>query len=182
MNKQDKRAVARKGTERRVYDAFLKLLEQKGYGSITVSDIINESDVARSTFYRHFSSVYDVLIQYGYYLGGRLKRESGDTAPDFFDRKYLIRLFTSFQGLCPDFTILDNAGVPTHLFELVIHYYEVELGTMSSLSPQRYSLYYYAGAFCCVVSQWMESGMNESPETMADIFLQIAEGCPGDAC
>ncbi len=179
-NTQGKKAVARKETERQILDAFLELLEEKGYGSISVSDIISRSGVARSTFYRHYTSVYDVLIQLGYYLGARLKSASGSATPDFFDRKYLIDLFSSFQSLSHEFTILDNAGVPTHLFELVVHYYEVELGTMSTLSPQRYSLYYYAGAFCCVVSHWMETGMKESPEKMADIFLKITQGHPED--
>ena len=180
MSSKKRRALARQDTESRIYEAFLGLLHEKGYEGISVSDIINRSGVARSTFYRHFISVHDVLIHYGYYLAKRIKAESGDESPDFFDRAYLLRIFRSFQGLCSDFAIMDAAGVPTQLAELVVGYYEVELGTMLKSSPKRYSLYYHAGALSCVLLEWMNSGMSESPEEMADIFLKLTNGHPED--
>lgn len=180
MNAMKKPAVARKETEQRIYKAFLELLQEKGYDGISVSDIINCSGVARSTFYRHFTSVHDVLIQYGYHLARQLKSGVGSEPPSFFDRTYLIRLFRTFQGNHHDFAVMDKAKVPTELAELIVGYYEMELGTMPSSSPKRYTLYYHAGALCSVLLQWMNSGMNETPEQMADIFLKLTEGHPED--
>lgn len=44
---------------------------------------------------------------------------------------------------------------------------------MSASSPERYQLYFYAGAFYNVLICWLESGMKESPAAMADEFARM---------
>ena len=39
-----------------IYQAFISLLHQKSYESITVQEIIDLADVGRSTFYAHFET------------------------------------------------------------------------------------------------------------------------------
>ena len=53
----------------------LVLLQEKLINEISVSEIIQKSLVARSTFYRNFSSVLDVL---SYHLKNILKEEFGE--------------------------------------------------------------------------------------------------------
>jgi AcrR family transcriptional regulator len=49
------------GVEKRLADAYLRLLETNGSDEISVSDIADEAGVSRTTFYRHFSSKDDVF-------------------------------------------------------------------------------------------------------------------------
>lgn len=42
-------------------DGLLSLLEQKPFREITIKELCAHSDIARRTFYRHFSSVEDVM-------------------------------------------------------------------------------------------------------------------------
>ena len=49
MSTQDRRITK---TRKAIYAAFLQLLNQKDYESITVQEIIDLADVGRSTFYR----------------------------------------------------------------------------------------------------------------------------------
>ena len=42
-------------------DGLLSLLEQKPFREITIKELCVHSDIARRTFYRHFSSVEDVM-------------------------------------------------------------------------------------------------------------------------
>ncbi|MBI5624453.1 MAG: TetR/AcrR family transcriptional regulator [Elusimicrobia bacterium] len=42
-------------------DAAIKVMASKGYRSASISDIISEAQVARGTFYLHFSSKLDVF-------------------------------------------------------------------------------------------------------------------------
>lgn len=54
----DKRVIK---TKKDIKDSFLKILESKNYNDITIQDILNDSKVARSTFYQHFDSKEDIL-------------------------------------------------------------------------------------------------------------------------
>lgn len=56
--KRDKRAEA---SVELICAAVLKLLEEKPFGEITVSDVQRRSTVSRSTFYRNFDGLEDVL-------------------------------------------------------------------------------------------------------------------------
>lgn len=45
-----------------IYKALVKLLEDKNFADITITDIQTVSTVGRATFYRHFDNLLDVLV------------------------------------------------------------------------------------------------------------------------
>ncbi|MGN6525653.1 MAG: TetR/AcrR family transcriptional regulator [Burkholderiaceae bacterium] len=48
-------------TRRSIDEAFLALLQCRGYEAVGVSDIVREADVGRATFYEHYASKDDLL-------------------------------------------------------------------------------------------------------------------------
>ena len=48
-------------SRRMIREAFLELLEEKAFGKITVTDIVNRADLNRSTFYAHYPDVMGVV-------------------------------------------------------------------------------------------------------------------------
>lgn len=44
-----------------IEQAFISLLEQKGFDSLTVKEIAEAANVGRKTFYLHFADLYDLL-------------------------------------------------------------------------------------------------------------------------
>ena len=44
-----------------IREAFLELLDEKEFGKITVTDIVNRADLNRSTFYAHYPDVHGVV-------------------------------------------------------------------------------------------------------------------------
>jgi len=59
VRKPDDRRVSR--TRRSIDEAFLALLERRGYDAVGVSDIVRAADVGRATFYEHYTSKDDLL-------------------------------------------------------------------------------------------------------------------------
>lgn len=48
-------------TKKIIKEAFTKLLKEKGFNNITVSDITNEAKINRGTFYLHYTDKFDLL-------------------------------------------------------------------------------------------------------------------------
>lgn len=59
-------------------DSFEELLQEKPFDSITITDITDRCGAARSTFYKHFSDKYDIMIwRYHCALNTLLTKEKG---------------------------------------------------------------------------------------------------------
>ncbi len=56
--KQEKRALA---SANLIYEGLCQCMEQKEFAQISIQDVQTASTVSRSTFYRHFDSLTDVL-------------------------------------------------------------------------------------------------------------------------
>ncbi|HEX3252966.1 MAG TPA: TetR/AcrR family transcriptional regulator [Pyrinomonadaceae bacterium] len=59
MKKTDRRVER---TEQLLRTALFELIEEKGFGSLTVQDILDRANVGRATFYTHFDNKEDLLI------------------------------------------------------------------------------------------------------------------------
>lgn len=51
-------------TQTALITAFLQLVKEQSYSTITVQEICERANVGRSTFYRHFASKADILLQF----------------------------------------------------------------------------------------------------------------------
>jgi AcrR family transcriptional regulator len=58
--RRDDRRVHR--TEQLLRTALVSLIEEKGFETLTVQDIIDRADVGRATFYAHFDNKEDLLV------------------------------------------------------------------------------------------------------------------------
>ena len=58
--KEDLRVIR---TKKLIFTAFINLIQEKDYNSITVQDISDRAMINRSTFYSHFKDKQDVLDQ-----------------------------------------------------------------------------------------------------------------------
>lgn len=59
-------------TKAAIIGAFMQLVKEQGYESITIQAISDRANVGRSTFYRHFMSKADVLLSFHEEIFARL--------------------------------------------------------------------------------------------------------------
>ena len=48
-------------TEAAIQDTFLKLLSEQPFDKITVTQLVDECQITRRTFYYHYSDLYELL-------------------------------------------------------------------------------------------------------------------------
>ena len=48
-------------TRKAIMEAFLKILDEKPLGKITIRDIVDECGINRNTFYYHFADIPELL-------------------------------------------------------------------------------------------------------------------------
>lgn len=53
--------IRKEKTIKRIKDGFKELIKKKNYANITIQDILDESEIGRTTFYIHFKSKDEVL-------------------------------------------------------------------------------------------------------------------------
>ena len=169
----DKRVLARRRSMRLIFEAFFQALQDRPYEAVTVSDLIRRSGVARSTFYRHFSSVSDVAEGYFRHLDAMFDERTGGRV-DFHSRDYLVKVFSIYREIGRRLLVYQNAGLSDLFIRAILDYHISNIGDMPTGSADRYVLYFYGGAIYCVASEWIVGGMKETREEIADIFLRCA--------
>ena len=172
----DKRKVANQQVKDRLLAALVEFAGRKDWSKVTVTELVEAAGVARASFYRNFASVEE-LVDYGIrqvterYHAGKPEGREG-----FRDRALVEYKFRFYQENAPLVLAFHRAKAATSLLDLITDCEIACWGDMPLSSPDRYEVYFYAGALLC----WLESGTRESPEAMADAFMRLADGVAGD--
>jgi AcrR family transcriptional regulator len=170
------RRIAR--SRRRLKEALLALIDERGYDRITVGDITRRADVGRSTFYVHFTSKDELLFD-GFEAALIALSDAGPVrgpAAGFRFSLPLLRhigtqrrfaLATLVQGANPRIrkqTLAIFANVVRH-----------ELASARGRAPGDAKtvdahVHAVAGAFVGLVTWWLTEGSRVSPEVVDQVF------------
>jgi AcrR family transcriptional regulator len=66
-------------TRQEVYAAAMKLFAERSYHQVTVEEICDEADVARTTFFAHFPSKSALLLEYSRSVATRFRESQWDS-------------------------------------------------------------------------------------------------------
>lgn len=174
-------------TRRLLWDAFRALIEEKGYGAVSVQDIIVRADVARTTFYLHFKDKDDLLTyglraHYEQFQAARDDQASTDSAASpaeavvsstefhhFGEYAALYRMLFSDQG---------SATFMAWLRSMFAQNYREQLSALIEPNPPasfplELCAYQLAGAKMAAIVWWLNNDQPLSPEKMADLSDQF---------
>jgi AcrR family transcriptional regulator len=73
-----RRARKKERTRQEIYAAASKLFAGRSYHEVTVEEICEEADVARTTFFAHFPSKSALLLEYSRGIATRFRESHGD--------------------------------------------------------------------------------------------------------
>ncbi|MFE6734804.1 TetR/AcrR family transcriptional regulator [Microbacterium sp. NPDC057650] len=158
-------------SRRLLADALVELLVRRPFREITVGEIADRAQVARRTFYRHFTAKEDLLAEHLRMLAAEY---IDDVRPVVeLPTAEIVRVHLGFwRRHLPLLRALQRDGMQYLLVEgYSAHIAEVRAGSGSrryaQLARDEYALAFNAGGHLNVLFEWLRRGAEESPESVA---------------
>ncbi|MBC8098447.1 MAG: TetR/AcrR family transcriptional regulator [Armatimonadetes bacterium] len=183
--KPDRRVVR---TRHLLRDALMTLITERGYDAITVQDIADQADVARTTFYLHFKDKDELLFEgmreiYAE-LFERLMVPSPDANADFpidlanpADFEHVAQYADFYRVMLSERgSIAFLLRVQAFLAQMFIQELFVPL-TAKGWQPRvpvEVAAYCCAGAQIAMIKWWLDNGMQQTPAVMGQIGKELS--------
>ena len=177
-------------TKQLIQRSFIQILENKSFDTITIGDITKTAQINRGTFYLHYEDKYDLLE----HVEQQLFRDLGDHIDKLqslyspaitFEKgqeQLASALFNSIKLHAPLLNIfLSNHGRAGFHFRFRDAFSEkVRLNLEKNeqihatlKAPMDYFLSFITSAFLGLMEQWIQNGLDKTPEEMTALYIDI---------
>ena len=177
-------------TKQLIQKSFMKILESKSFESITVGDITKHAQINRGTFYLHYKDKFDLLdnIEQQLFkdLGNHIDElQTHYSVTQTFERgqeQLAATLFSSIKMHAPMLKIFlsDRGRAGFHLRfrdafseKVRTNLEKNERFTANLKVPMEYFLSFITSAFLGLVEQWVQNGLDKTPEEMTTLYIDI---------
>ena len=169
-------------TRKAVFQAFVELLEEKGYPAITIQDIIDRADIGRSTFYSHFETKDDLLnvLCENIFDHAFSRNHEKENTHDFTGRMdlkgelaHILYHLSDSQGYVKGIMASESGDVFMRYFKVHLREgFAREKHPCSYGIPPDYAVEHSVCWFAETVRWWMEADRveNYSPEEVVEFF------------
>ena len=192
MNKSESKYF---NTASKMDEALIKLLEDKSFEYITVSDICKQAGVNRSTFYLHYENTHDLLEETTRYLFDSFLSYFSDNTKavatnltecdlselNFIKEDYLIPYLTYFKNNRRVFsTILAHSK--TFETEKVFHrlFQNIFDPILSRfhypIENRKYVMMFYLNGISAIISEWIRDDCEKPIEDVCKIIQECIFG------
>jgi AcrR family transcriptional regulator len=157
-------------TQKAILDAFVRLLSERPLDKITVTDVANECQITRRTFYYHFHDLFEVVETL---LRMETERaveefEAGMSWQDCFIRasRFILDNRTAVYHLYRSSRREELERFLDRLFMQIMRQYltEVSAGHNLKESDAHLICQFYKNALYGLVLEWLDGGMQTDPE------------------
>ncbi|MCH1942287.1 TetR/AcrR family transcriptional regulator [Holdemania massiliensis] len=162
MNNEEKNTYAKN----QITVITLNLLKEHPLEELTIGQIASEAQVSRNTFYRNYTTKEDIVYQYAIMLMKEFETGYNGTHKDSGTEFYQC-LFQHLSDHKDFYQLLKERN----LFHLVLKSIIALFGDLKKCDNiSAYSVAYVAYGTYGWIEQWIERGMQESPEMIAAIL------------
>lgn len=186
LKKEDLRT---KRTRKMILEAFINLVEEKGYEHVTVSDIASQAMINRATFYAHFKDKQDV---YDYIFKEAVEQFMIVLAPVQLGRtnqlqlhaieQIITHIFEKIQENRVFFKTVLNAHGNEQLrkqINLILRstyaniFEQVEIREKDFIVPIDFIIEYMSSTFMASLHWWINQEISFSPKQMAQLIIKL---------
>jgi len=177
--KKDRRT---RKTRQLLRDTLLALLKEKRYEDISVQDIIERADVARSTFYVHYVDKDDLLTgRHGIFaenLGEQLHAHAVDRSTSAFSSRtwfYHIQAQGDILKLIAKDSAMELAMKTLRgiIHDSVQDGMQAHAQMKAATVPLPLMVDYLTDTLMTLIKWWFRDGMKYTPEQMDEMFQQL---------
>ncbi|MGX4594267.1 TetR/AcrR family transcriptional regulator [Leuconostoc sp. JNUCC 76] len=195
MNRQEKNKL----TQQRIMDAFVKLVNEKGFNNLTVSNITRTAKLSRGTFYIYYLDKYDVLEKIETYLltnMEKLMQNNIDKTISWLDDVDNNKLSAELDTYSPyrsfiqsfDFldknrftlkTLLSKNGDSQFVYKLrhlideqIDSHYKNIFKDGNEVIPSDYTHDLLISSLISIIGHWLQKDDPESPAEIAEILIR----------
>ena len=157
----------RRDSQEKIEKAFVEILQTRALKDITVSDIVHQAALNRSTFYANYTDIFDLADK------TREKLEN-DFSNLFADYDY----FNERSGALKMFRhIKENQIFYNTYFKLcyddkhLISVYDTRRAEKEHIDSNiRYHIEFFRNGLNAIIKMWLANGCRETPEEMAAVL------------
>jgi AcrR family transcriptional regulator len=169
-----------------IFCAFTRLLSKKNYNNISVSEIIDEANVGRTTFYAHFETK-DFLLKelcenlFNHIIDSAIGLDGGNYQYECKCRSagVFVHLFYHLKendGNVLELLSSQNNDIflryfKTNLKKLIEMRYDTKKISKDLNLPEDYIINHISSSHVETVCWWINEGTKESPEQITEYFL-----------
>ena len=173
MQKKEDRRV--RYTKKAIRDSFLELFESKPLEKISVTEICNNADINRGTFYSHYSDPYDLKNKLEEEFlstireritestnNHRNKISTAQTLAILKENRELCRVFTGPNGDFKELICIVGSQTSSYLRDMY--------SSIKQFEPENTECLQLMMASCItsVIKYWFDNNMKQEPEVIAD--------------
>jgi len=163
----------RKQSQEKITKAFIELLQSSELKAITVSDIIKEAELNRSTFYANYVDIFDLADKTRHMLEEDFSNLFADY--DYFhERTGALKLFTHIK---------ENQIFYRTYFKLcyderhLISVYDPSRAQAEHIDSNiKYHIEFFRNGLNAIIKLWLANGCRETPEEMSEVLQQEYRG------
>lgn len=166
-------------TAKKMNSAMIRLLESEDFEQITVTEVCNEAEVNRSTFYSHYTNTRELLAETRINLLGEFLSnfEHLSENENFLSRDYLYTYLTFLERNGTIFKImLTNSELfePDSIFNDFKDIFAKGVFLKDEIRPAfvDYKLRFIASGITSIVSTWLTGGCKESKEFIIEVISE----------
>ena len=159
-----------------MYKALLRLIGNKPFSSISVSDITSAAGVSRMSFYRNYNAIEDILTEHLGEVVEEYKKKEAEEYDEgskkvFYEKKYMLRCFRFFYLHREFIDALFTAGMgDLFLSKITEHLIQKWIDTEKGIREENLKISAFAGAIYNMYREWSKGDFLEQPEDVAAIL------------
>ena len=178
MSKENMRVIISK---RMMKEGLLRCLEHTSIDKLSISELCREAQVNRATFYNHYETPRDILVEIGWEHAKEIKKifERNKRLPV---KERMTQCFTYLYNNKQAVSVLFSAGADGRLAETVSSIFIwawsqiIDLKKHLDLKDEteyKLAVTSYGWAAYFLIRQWLMEDIDKTPEEITNLFIKL---------